>query len=724
MSDRVLDAPTEEIPEKGKLPKRFGKRNNLAKDDKLTQTLRKWLTTNLEHYRKQEERQQFCDEGGVMDTADKMTRVALRRDTTSEQYQDTLSNTASTAFLKGIRAMSSGEAEVYLSGPDLPAKYEGTFSATDNEVQAQSLRVAEQQTLLEEYTWEQDNRRKKLRQHLYYNNKYGQEFITSEWRYETRTQVRRVLNEKGNFVFKEVTDVIADHPTTVRHDLKNVYFDAKIDDIQSQRCILIEQAVPWETLAAQQRDGFITNLDKVTTGALYLKDYNEETIEERQLNAGEDYEQERTGLYKVWHSWCRIPVSENQGKSGPTGNGKWDAKLPATLYWATFVGEVNDAKSVCVRLEKNPYFHGKIPAYLMHAYEDDKGAYHVSPADTVTSLYWQAVTNMNQAIDNVTLRTRVPYITDGPVKTRDLTFKANKLIQTGRGVNFRPVEVARTTEITLAMADRIEQDIFATLGTDKPILGQPLLGRTSATEATNVLEQAKVPLLEKADANGGDYLTWSFEMDAELWRQFANPKTVISLTHNDLLEEIKPAELYGPYKVTVTAITQFENTTQRRRELNAFLQNGYDRAREFMGQEGALNFWRLAWGEFNFKDVDDVFPPTGDFDAKRVGVNESFSILFKGEVDEALPDENHAAHLVQHKRWALEYGLIPEEDQNPEWIRNHDLHIQQHENFLEAPQPGAPQAGIEQPGALAEGTVGELGANPLEAVAGAEAALG
>ena len=723
MSDRVLDTPTEEIPKEGDLPKRFGTRNNLAKSSgDLIPKVLAWLSTNLEHYKGQEERENFADEGGVMDTADKMARVSLVKDTDSAQHQNTLSNVSSTAFLKGIRAITAGEVEVFLGGKDLPAKYEGIFDATQQDVMAQSKAVADQQTLLEDYTWEQDGRREKLRKNFYYNNKYGQEVVSSFWKYETRKQIERVKDKRGNFSFKEVTKTIADHPSIERHDLKNFYLDAKIDGIQPQRCVLIEQMVPWETLASQQRDGWITNLDKVTSRGLALQDFNEETQEARQTNAGEDYTPSRTGLYKVWQAWCRIPVKESSGKKGPTGNGKWDPRLPAVLYWGTFVGETLSG-AVCVRLEKNPYFHGRIPIYAMHAYEDDKGFYHMGPADTVISLYWQATTNMNQAIDNVTLRNRAPYITDGPVKTRDLTFKANKLIQIGRGVNFRTVDVPRTTEITIEQATRFEQDIFATLGTDKPILGQPLLGRTSATEAGNVLEQAKVPLLSKADANGGGLLKWELEMDAELWRQYADPQLVLSLTHQEMLREIKPAELYGPYKVTVTAITQFENTTQRRRELNAFLQNGYALAQPLMGQQGERAFWRTAWSEFGFNDVDEVFPATGDFDATRVAVNESYNILFEGDIDDAQPNENHVAHLAQHRPAQAEYTILPDGDKNPEWEQNHERHILQHENFLGA--AGEATGGAEQQAPAPEGgTAGELNANPLEAALGAEAQLG
>jgi hypothetical protein len=720
MTDERTTIPdAKNAPKEGELPRRFGKINNLCKDDELTKKLRGWLATELEHFRGQEERKEFCDAGGVMDYADRMERVAERRDTSSAQYRATLSNVASSAFRRATMAMVAGEYSVFFQGQELPAKYEPVFAGQEYN-QTEGLMISEQRNMLEDYTWERDERRKKVKDVLYYNKKYGQYFVSMEWDYRKEKRIHRVRNENGSFSFKEKETVIADNPTMILHDPKNIYADAQIDGIQPQRTLLDERYVPYEQLGSEQANGWIQNLDKVGSAQIAERDYEEETLDARRKNSGSDQDQERTGLLKVWHAWCRVPIVEKERKGAVTGKGKWvDGGLPE-LYWATFVGELNDARSVCVRLIKNPYFHKRIPYEMVHAYRDDKGLYHVSPAELVYAQYWQLVTNWNQAHDNVTKRTSAPMVADGPVKTRDLTYKQNKLIRIGRGVRFEPVPIERTTELTMEMVQKLEDDIFATLGTNKPIMGLPLLGRTSASEATNALEQARVPLLEQADDVGMDLFSWMLQMDAMLWEQYGDPELVLTLTKSNMLQEFKPAELFGPFKVAVTAITQFESATEKRRGFNAFLQNGYQLAMPSMGKQGEMAMWRAAWPEFmSFGDVNAIFPPQGDFDATRVAINESDGMLNQGIFDEPMPEENHRAHLAVHEQAQNEYKYLPDADKNPEWERMHLGHIEKHRGYEQAGPPIDVQAEGEQ-----QGLPGELAANPIEAEAGAQAQLG
>jgi len=711
------------LPEPKSAPRKFGTLNNLAENKELSDKVVAWLGTQLERFRGQDQRKHFCDEGGVMDVADRMARVALRRDTTSDQYQPTLSNVACTAFFKGIRAMTAGERSVFFQGTQLPGRYEPLLASYEA-MTDDSRAVCEQRNMWAEYIWEHDARRQKVGDILYFNNKYGQQLVSEEWVYEERTVTERTRNKDGSFAFKTSKRITKDWPTVLRHDLKNCYFDAQIDDMQLQRCILREDPVAYETLLGEYLGGRIKNLDKVTASHMYVKDHNEEAHDARSKNAGENATQTKTGLLKQWTCWARLPIQEKDGK------GTWDETKVSSLYWCTYIGE-NLSSGIPVRILKNPYHHGRNPYLLLHAYPDDKGAYHVSPCETVLSLYWQAVTNWNQAHDNITLRTRAPMVTDGPVRTRDLMYKANKLIEIGRGVKFEPVKVPMTTEITMSVAQALEQDIYATLGTDKPILGMPMLGRTSASEAANVYEQARVPLLEKADDNGQQLFQWMFEMDAALSEQYVDPDLCVSLTKSDVLKEFKPSEIYGPFKVAVVAVTEFETKTEKRRSLNSFMQSGaWDKLAPSMGKQGEHVAARIMWSEFGFPKLNEVFPPNGDYDAIRVAINESDSMLNYGQYEEVEQQENHRAHLFVHEQAQGEYDYLPDVDQDQENVRRHRGHIQKHKAFMEqqqnmmAPQqqigPGQPQ---EQAPEMQEGLPGELNANPIEAQAGAEANL-
>ena len=731
----VIPEP-EAAPEEGKLPSHFPKRNNLAGDQKLCDDVRSYLGDELENYRVRNARTNFVDSGGVMDNADRAWRVALRRDTTSDQHQDTLSDVADSVFHRAIRALTAGENAVFFQGQDLPARYEANLATGRyGYAPADGEEMARKRNLVRDYTWEQDDRRLKIKQGNLYKNKYGQQLWGIEWAYETEEKWVKEpvggirINENGEpddegllrpdsvkRVKKKV--VTKEWPTLVSYDLRSFYADPYINCLQDQRATLQHFERGWEWAAMQQSMGYIMNMDKVTT-AQTSKGETDEQLEARRENAGETPEVRANGLLNVWECWARLPIKEFKRNGKLSGRGKIDKKEAPQWYWCTFIGgtwqSLRDA--ICVRLVKNPYNHGKLPLFMDYAYHDDKGMYHVAPWNLVEATYWQIVTNINQAIDNVTLRTRAPYTLDGPCHTRDLTFKANKVIRLGKGTTLTPIDVPRTTEITMEMKRELEEEINKALGITQTIQGIPLGGRTSAFEAENDLDQAMKPLMQKADENGQAFYSWLMEMDAELWDQFARPELSLVITHNSQIHDVKPAEIYGAVKVKVTAVTEFENTATRRRELNGVLQSGaYDRMAEVMPAEGKALFWRKFLDRFGFTEVMAMIPPAGDLDAARVSAQESWSILFEGAFVAAQQGENHAVHLSRHESFLREYEFLPEDQVNPEAVRNMRAHIEQHKAFqAEISQRQAPT--------LQEGSNAAVASNAIEAQDGAVANL-
>ena len=723
-------------PEVGTLPDYYGEINNLAGDEELAKKVLGWVGTQFEHFSNQEARCNFTDTDGVMDTADKMYRVSLNKDTSSAQYQDSLSDVASTMFFRQTRAVTAGETQVFFGTGELPARYE-PMQDTNEYTAEDGKEIAEQQNLLEQYTFDNDDRVPNLKRTILFNNKYGQYMLSVEWNRVVEQKTERIpieweVDEEGvqgapiKFKFETVERVTKDLPSLYIHDLKDCYFDAQIGDMNIQRCFIKFDQVGYESLALEQASGQIMNLKNVTNAQLYRNEPGTaETFENRTTNAGESSNPETTGLLKRFHAWCRIPVKETG-----QGTGEWDwVKNAAQLYWCTFMGEINGG-AVCTRMIKNPYHHGELPYKLIHALDDDKGAYHMSPASILTPNYWQATTNINQAIDNVTLRNRQPYITDGLILTPDLTFKANKLIKTARGVKLEPITVPDTTKITLLMQEFIERDSDKTTGADKPITGEALGSRTSATEAKNVFDQAAKPLVAKATYTADQIFPWMYRLDAALWRQYGDPKKVITITHNNMIHEIKPAELWGPLKVKVTAITNFENNTLRRQEINSFLGTSYPQAAEQMGESGKRVFWREVFTTFGFDRVNEIFPADGDYDARHIAINENHDIIIVGVPDEPRPDENHAAHLAVHEPAMRQYELLPDADSDPERMRMMRNHIQIHKDMQQQSESQAqqltpqPEGGAEAPPqeAGAGGLVGEVTGERIAAEEGAAVA--
>jgi len=709
----VIPEP-EAAPVEGTPPKHFPKRNNLAGDDDLAKDVLAYLSSELEVFKTQSPRTEFCSTAGTMDTADRAWRVALRRNTASSQHQDTLSDVASSAFHRAIRAMTAGENAIFFSGSELPARYEVNLN-TDDYIPATGMAIVESRNLVRDYTWEADSRRNKIKRGNLFKNKYGQQLWSVEWDYCKEKRWVKVQGKDGSVKRVQREEVTREWPTLIAHDLGNFFTDAYIADIQDQRTTLLRQEWGYERLYELQRLGLIQNLDQVSAAHIGTGD-SDEAVAERRTNAGETSESHQTRLLNVWECWARLPIKE--GKKA--GRGKIDKKVNPEWYWCTYVGgsSTDMAGAVCVRLLKNPYFHGKLPYFMDYAYHDDKGFYHVAPINLVESLYWQVVTNINQAIDNVTLRTRAPYTVDGPVHTRDMVFVANKMIKIGRGVILKPIDVPRTTEITMDMKNALETEILKTLGITQTIEGTPLGGRTSASEAENDLDQAMKPLLQKADENGQWFYSWLMEMDAALWDQFARAELALRVTHMGLPVTVEPANLYGPINVKVTAVGEYENTATQRREINAFVQSGaYALASEIMPPEGKSIFWQWVASRMGMPRSQEMFPPTGDVDARRIATQESADILLRGAVIAPMQGENHSAHIPIHESTQREYTFLPEEEQNDANSQNLRLHIEQHKAFQS-------EASRRQAPALQEGTTGELNANPMEAAAGAQANMG
>lgn len=715
--DVTMSIPQPEAaPKEGALPSHFPKRNNLAGDEKLVQDVQKHLESALQCYLAQDARKKFVDSGGVMDNADRAWRVALRRDSTSAQYQDSLSDVASSVFHRAIRALTAGENAVFFQGDELPARYEKDLN-TDDYSPADGEAQAKLRNLVRDYTWEQDERRDKVKKANMFKNKYGQQLWSIEWDYKKVKRMVKIRDAQGNTKRVEREVVVKECPTLQAHDMARFYSDAYIPELQNQRTTLQFNERGYEYYADLQRGGIIMNLDKVTAAMAHTGEVNE-NLRDRRESAGETPEVRENAMIGEWFCWARLPIKES--KSGKKG--KIDRRQEPQWYRIRFAGGSWNtlSGSVCVEIVKNPYAHGELPYFMDYAYHDDKGLYHVAPWNLVESAYWQVVTNLNQAIDNVTLRNRAPYTVDGPVHTRDMTFRANKVIRLGKGTTLEPIVVNRTTEITMEMKRELEDEILKAIGITQTIEGTPLGGRTSASEASNDLDQAMKPLMQKADENGQPFYHWMMRMDAELWDQFAREDLTLRIAHMDnpmqIDQIVQPALIFGPFKVKVTAVTEFENRATRRRELNGFFQAGlYDRAAEVMPIEAKTLLFRQVGNEFGFRRVSELFPPTGDRDSQRRAAQESVDMLFKGAFVPAEQGENHAAHLRQHESYLHEYSFLPERDQEAEGRLQQ--HIEQHKAFqAEVSQGQAP--------GLQEGTEGELNANPLEAAAGAQANLG
>ena len=730
LDDSIVPAP-EAAPEEGTPPDYIEPLNNLAKDEELAKNVRGWASRHIENFKSQAQRTKYCDTGGTMDVADRMWWAALRAKTFSAQTRDSLSDVTSTVFLRTVRTIAAGETLIFFPGDDMSAEYTPEINTTEYSIE-QGKNIAEQQNMLEQFTFDEDKREEKIRETILWTDVYANLCVGIEWDHQTAKRKERVpdpeagVDERGmprKYVFDEAERTVSDWPTFSWTDMKDVFFDASIPELENQRVYGIRGKVSYETLAEWQRDGRITNLDKINASQLYSGDNDDDVLNDRMTNAGETATQDRNGLFEIWDVWAKLPIKESARKGKSNGKGKIDLKEIPDWFWCTYIGDISMGGAICVRLVRNPYHHRRCPHKLIHSHRDNKGAFHRGYASVLEPQYWQATANINQANNNVTLVNEAPWIVDGPVLTRNLKFRANKIIQVGRGVKFEQADVRDATGITMAMADRVERDFERTTGADRPILGEPLGSRASATEAKQTLDQANMPLDDKAGYVANQLFPWMLEMDAALWRQYGDPETVIRVTGTNQIHEINPTTLWGPIRTKVTAITRFKNNVIRRQELNSFIQNAYTMAEKDMDEVGRKQFWRDTFRLFGFDKAQVYFPLHGSYDATSRAKQAGYMMLVSGQWVEPQPQENHRAWLTVLEPMAQEYALLPDDVRNPENQRMIQQHMQIRRTF-EAQnnaeqqgqgQLGAGGAGNESP----TGLPGEVAANPMEAQAGA-----
>lgn len=721
----VATLPSEEnAPQTPETPAHHETLNNLSRDGELTGAVRRWASTQIEHFRTQPAREKMMETGGTMDIADRMMRVSLNRTGASGQNEDTRSNVTSTVFKRAIDTVFAGTAMVFFGDDNsLPAQYEPEINVPDYDPTAAKIQV-NQQNAQEQFTWDEDKRVQKCKDALWRLFKYGNAVVSLEWQRRVDTRKERVAvawDANGRptaYEFKEREKVVCDWPVFNTYPLEDCYFDAQIDDENKWRCFAVESQMPYEELAG---DATVDNLGKVKPSHFYVGEVDGESVKaDRSDNAGEEQTPEPTGLLRVWHVIGFMPIKESKRP----GRGKWDATQMPARYWATFVGDIKSDNAVCVRLIKNPYHHGKMWFKLIHSHRDDNGAYHAGDATFLQSLYYQATTNLNQAFDCVNTIIRAPWYHDGPINTRDLKFnRAGKVIQVGRGTTLQQLPVQNTTGITLPMNDRIEDDIFKTAGADKPVRGEAFLSRTSALEANNALQQALVVIDNQTSYIADQLFGWMLDLDAQLWRQYGDPEMVYSVTQGNEYATFEPAKLTVDYKVKVTAVSRYRNNILKRREINQFIMSGgYAFAEKSMDEQGKREFWIDVFKTFGFERPARYFPTGAGYDANMRAIQATHAMLNIGAWVEPNPNENHRAWLSVMEPLADQYERLPQNEVNPDRLRMIRAHIEMRKAFEKsnyAQQQALNRGGAEMP----EGGMGQLpgraGGEVAEAMEGA-----
>jgi len=726
---------TPSIPDKDAAPKPGTVRDyvklppNLAGDTQLTTTVLDKIQEYFTKFKAQDARTQLKTD---MKSADRMLRVTKTRDRTSatDQQEDTLSNVSSTSFYNAHRIITAGQRAVMFYGDEMPVIYESIPESPDFETDLESERVAFEQNKTLRYTFDVGHMVSKIKESLFYVNKYGQEALSLEWDFFQEERVERVpktYDDEGRaitFAFEKKMRTVRDYPTLSRHDLKDFWYDTQILDIQNQKCILRRTQKGLEFFYQKQKDGEFLNVGQLTSDQ-YFKSESEqgsEVLSDRQEDAGETPESQETGNIEAWPVWIRLPINEK---------GKWDPEKTLPVWFeSVWAGNIeNDAK--CVQLRRNPYHHQKNPYKIVYSHLDDKGAVRMGYATLLECLYEEETATLNEAIDNKTLRTRKPWIAErGNVLSRNLKFRQGNQtfwVKSGTGgTALKEINVQDTTNNMMPFLEWIRENFKRTAGTDKSVAGEYAGARTTSTEVQTVQRQAMKPALEDTEMLAEQYFPWIAEMVALLWRQFGDPTRILQIVEEGKTYPIKPTTLYGEFKTRVVSIGQFESDILAQQERTNFIRAAYQFVAPLMGRKGQIEFWRDDMKQRKMKNVDKYFPETANHDAERLAWYENILIFEQGQ--EVLPDtsDDHDVHIPIITNQLNNYKLLPPEERDENAVRIGTLHLMIHRQMqqqLAAAQQAA-VAGQQERQALPAGSTGEVAGATLGGIAGQQASSG
>lgn len=685
---------------------------NLAADEKLAKKILDIAVTKYEQYK--------ADRGDLEDLWNEIdymwkcaandterTAKTTRNDLDSDDdASDTMADTGSTLGYRAITRLATQTISVLQGRPE-PFRYVPIYSAMSDAKQDEGDTMAKQYTDLARWTMDQDNFRVRFNEAIYGLVKYGNSFPCIYWRSKTG---KRLVRENGKIRFQDF--MVESWPSVNFTPIQNVYLDRHIGNIQRQSCIVVADQVPYADLFCGKRDGYYENVDKVTDAQLYAGEQDQDAHAVRQqnqgLNAGDDT---HTDLYDLHDVFIMAPINEA---------GVWDDKANEPVkFWCTFAGKL-DGSAVCLRIQRNPDPDDEWPFIDWHALMDDgDSAYHVAPIELIRSAYHELTTAKNQACDNRTLQNRKPLkVIRGECYNEDLTFGKDKVFYVERQESIGEFQVSDITGTIMQNIDYLENDSARCLSIDAPIEGIAMGQRTSASEAVNVFQQARMPHLVSADYQLTQFLRPYGKKCMRLWQLRAPEQQVVEITTEKPHKQIVPSELFGDYEVSVDIVDDVASDQIRLGALNQGLQ--YILPNPMFQQSIDPEAFLKDWAELNKWRNPKWIRRKSDFDASHVARLENEVMVFNAnpQYDEPKQDENHDMHLREHKAVALQFeNLPPEEQAKYPGLSFLKQHIATHE-FMQQNSQGGGMVPMQAPSG--NETPGEVVGNEMAGQIGAQ----
>lgn len=669
--------------------------DNLADNKEIADKVKDLASRYFERYRVEHDNMQEK----VWRIADFMYRCgknnALRG---AKQTDETRANTGSTIFFRQVRTLASQLIAILNSRPE-PYKYVPIYTSNFFSKYEEGKALAEQVNVLDRWTRKNDNWGQKTTEAMFQLVKKGNLPVVIMWDrlIGKRTAKRpvRVGDQVLGYEFVEEDVIIKNQPTLKVWPLEDFYADPSIDDLQDQNCIIMRSVVNYAELYDGQRSGYFTNVDTLTAQDVFRGETYDNSRDDRAQNLNLPVADDmQTNNFKRWDVFVRLPIA----------NGEWNEKENKPVwFWCTMVGDdVFSSKVIQIRRNYDP--DDEFPGFMWHCLPDDDGElYHMGYSQAIESNYEEQTTAKNQAIDNKTLKNRRPLMAvRGEVYTQDLTYSKDKVIWVDNAGSLREMQLADIQGDNLQIMNYLDEDSNKAAGTDRPIVGEPLGGRASATEAQNVFDQASKPHIVLAKyALSDQFLPFVARKFRKYWEAYALEDQVIELTGEQQMVQVKPYFLHGDYDVQADVVEEFDTNVTKQQNISWMLQTVLPLAGDKLNiPEVAKEVFALS----GFKNTQNWFKNDMNIDAEIVARQEN-EMMKQGQMAQIQEGEDSEAHLRVHQAEALQYRSLTEK---PPWLTLLTQHIEETKFSMQQKNMAAMAAMMGQmQGAPTGGTVGE-----------------
>jgi len=465
---------------------------------------------------------------------------------------------------------------------------------------------------------------------------------------------------------QEFEGTIVNRPTFRLFDIKSLYADTAIGNIQDQECVIVTSIVSITDIATEirngsYRDGLLEDLGKDNqwdgfSGGNDGQDSQKENrgLDLHQSDAG-------TGQYLKREVFVNLPIDQGEGKKASDAN--WDiAKNVPERYRVTMIGNT-PTTSLVACIQRNPEPDDAIPIELIHANpDDDNYLYHISDYEVVRSDIAVETTVLRQLVDNNTLVNKPPLVEEeGAVRGNDRTFSPTARWKADNINAIKTFDIRPLAQENIPVLEYIKDDANNANAIDKNSVGESFGARTTGIEASNINANSRRPNIVKIEYALEQLFQFYAKRLKVNWEAYGRHDQIIQITdENETRVFIKPENLGGEYDIVIDVVDDMkDDEVKAQRLINGA--NTFATIPQLASQ--------VDWSMIAEEMADSLFGTTkfvtgdNDGDAIENAKRNVVTILNTGVIPEFTPNMNLKKHLEifkqERKRW------VGSEEQNP-----------------------------------------------------------